>query len=493
MKRVISLILSLAMVFSFATTAFAAMEGELTGGKITINDAIKGEVYNAYQILYIESYSNVGAEGTTPDHLGNPTGGNYAYKANSAWEAWLKTQTAYVKFDDEGLGYVTWVDGADAAEFAKLAQVEAAKMTADATATAASTTVVFDNLKLGYYLVDTSVGTLCSLDTTNPEVIMEEKNTPPEIDKVVQEDSKVEVNNPTETGWQKVNDADIGQVVNYKTTINAKTGAYNYVVHDRMTTGLTFKADSVAVTLNGTAVAATNYEVKENPGCECWGEDETCTFTVTFTQDFQDTLKDGDVIVVTYSATVNADAVVNTAMDNDTYLGYGNVQKTVEKQTKTYTWDMDVLKYGNGGEKDVLEGAQFKILNEEKTEAAVIVNGKVTGWDTEDKGTVLTTDKNGKIDVAGLDEDTYYLREVKAPDGYNKLRDDVKFVVTSEETADGLTMSYTKTTAKVQNKAGAELPSTGGMGTTLFYIVGAVMVLGSAVVFVTKKRMGETE
>ncbi|MBQ8603746.1 MAG: SpaH/EbpB family LPXTG-anchored major pilin [Oscillospiraceae bacterium] len=491
MKRVISLILSLAMVFSFATTAFATMEGTIEGGKITINDAINGEVYNAYQILYIESYSKVSE--TEKDDLDNPTGGNYAYKANSAWKDWLKTEaTDYVVFDDQD--YVTWKTGADAAEFAKLAQEKAATMTADATVTAAGTTVVFDGLKLGYYLVDTSVGTLCSLDTTNPTVIMEEKNTPPEIDKEVQEDSKVDPANPTETGWQKVDDADIGQVVNYKTTITAKKGAYNYVVHDRMTTGLTFKADSVAVTLNGAVVTAENYTVKVNPDCECWGEDETCTFTVTFTQAFQDTLKDNDKIVVTYSATVNTDAVVGEAMDNDTYLGYGNVQKTVEKQTKTYTWDMDVLKYGNGGETDVLAGAEFKILNNDKTKAAVINEaGQVIGWDTVENGTVLTTDEYGKIDVAGLDSDTYYLKEVKAPDGYNKLKDDVKFEVKAAKATDSLTMSYEKTTAKVQNKAGTELPSTGGVGTTMFYLAGAAMVLGSAVTFVTKKRLGDEE
>ena len=142
MHKLASLLLALVMVFSLATAAFATQEGTLTGGSITINDAVPGQTYNAYQILYLESYSH--------DENGTATGA-YAYKANSAWETWLKTQTSYVSFDAQG--YVTWVKGADVEAFAKLTQVEAAKMTADATATAPAaaegntySTVTFSNL-----------------------------------------------------------------------------------------------------------------------------------------------------------------------------------------------------------------------------------------------------------------------------------------------------------------------------------------------------------
>ena len=93
-RKLASLLLALVMVFALATTAFATQEGTLTGGSITINDAVPGQTYNAYQILYLESY--------------NTESGAYAYKANSAWETWLRTQTSYVSFDDQG--YVTWVE-----------------------------------------------------------------------------------------------------------------------------------------------------------------------------------------------------------------------------------------------------------------------------------------------------------------------------------------------------------------------------------------------
>ena len=149
-RKLVSLLLAVAMVFAM-TTALATQEGTLTGGSITINDAVPEQTYKAYQLLYLESY--------------NKDAGAYAYKANSAWETWLKTQTTYLSFAAQG--YVTWVENADAAAFATLAQVEAAKMTADATATAPAaaegakySTVQFTGLKLGYYLVDTPLGTL---------------------------------------------------------------------------------------------------------------------------------------------------------------------------------------------------------------------------------------------------------------------------------------------------------------------------------------------
>ena len=480
-KKLASLLLALALAFALAVPAFATQEGTLTGGSITINDAVPGQIYKAYQILHLESY--------------NKDAGAYAYKANSAWETWLKTQTAYVSFDTQG--YVTWVKDADAAAFAKLAQVEAAKMTADATATAPAadeektySTVKFENLKLGYYLVDTTLGTLCSLDTTNPNVVMEEKNEVPVNVKTVQEDS---------TGnYGDKNDADIGQTVNFKSTITAQAGAENYVFHDTMSAGLTYTGVT-GITLNGTTVDASNYTVTA-PAAD--GD----TFDVTFTQAFCDTLAAGDQIVISYTATLNENAVVGLPGNpNTSKVSYGdssNTKYTPESQTKTYTWDLDILKYANGDESKVLENAQFVLLNSAKTKVATIVSGKITGWvDVPAAGqdgtitwpanTVLTTGANGKIEIDGLDADTYYLREVKAPDGYNKLADDIQVTITGATTDEGTgALTYTTFVAKVNNQSGTELPSTGGIGTTIFYVLGAVLVVGAGVVLVTKKRMG---
>ena len=483
-KKLASVLLALVMALALTATAFAAQEGPLTGGSITINDAVPGQTYNAYQILYLESY--------------NKDSGAYAYKANSAWETWLKTQTSYVSFDTQG--YVTWVKGADAAAFAKLAQVEAAKMIADATATAPAaaegktySTVTFSNLKLGYYLVDTTLGTLCSLDTTNPSVVMQEKNEAPANVKTVEEDSN--------GNYGEKNDADIGQTVNFKSTITAQAGAENYVFHDTMSAGLTYTGVT-GITLNGTTVDAANYTVVTE------GLTDDCTFEVRFTQAFCDTLKANDQIVISYTATLNEKAVIAGAGNpNESKLSYGDKGDashtpsgtTPPSETKTYTWDLDILKYGNGNESNVLKDAKFVLLNKDKNKVATVVNGKITGWSnvpaageggsiTWPANTVLTTGENGKIEIDGLDADTYYLRETQAPAGYNKLAEDKQVTITGATTVDGK-LTYTTVVAKINNQSGTELPSTGGIGTTLFYVVGGVLVVGAAVLLVTKKRM----
>ena len=148
----------------------------------------------------------------------------------------------------------------------------------------------------------------------------------------------------------------------------------------------------------------------------------------------------------------------------------------------------------------VLEDAQFVLLNNDKSKAATIVNGKLTSWvavPTTEEGkeiiwpanTVLTTDAKGSITISGLDADTYYLRETKAPDGYNKLAEDVTVTITPTKSTDGTTLTLAPVTAKVNNQSGTELPSTGGMGTTIFYVLGSVLVLAAVVLLVTKKRM----
>ena len=486
-KKLASLLLALALAFALAVPAFAAQEGTLTGGSITINDAVPGQIYKAYQILYLESY--------------NKDAGAYAYKANSAWETWLKTQTAYVSFDTQG--YVTWVKDADAAAFAKLAQVEAAKMAADATATAPAaaggqtySTVKFENLKLGYYLVDTTLGTLCSLDTTNPDVVMEEKNEVPTNVKTVEEDST--------RNYGEKNDADIGQTVNFKSTITAQAGAENYVFHDTMSAGLTYTGVT-GITLGSTTVDASNYTVVST------GLTDGCTFEVRFTQAFCDTLKANDQIVISYTATLNENAVIaGEGNPNTSKLSYGVKDGTTNEPsgttppstTKTYTWDVDVLKYANNDETKVLKDAKFVLLNNDKSMVAVIVNGKVSKWaavPAEENGaitwpanTVLTTDANGKIEIDGLDADTYYLREIEAPAGYNMLDKDKEVKIVGATVVEEK-LSYTTVVAKINNQSGTELPSTGGIGTTIFYILGGVLVVGAIILLVTKKRMSNVD
>lgn len=483
-KKFVSLLLTLVMVLAMASTTFAAQEGTLTGGSITINDAVPGQTYKAYQILYLESY--------------NATSKAYAYKANSAWESFIESDTVkgvYVNVDTQG--YVTWVEGANVAEFAKLAQAEAAKKVPDASDTAPDasegktySTVTFSNLKLGYYLVDTSLGTLCSLDTTNPSVVMEEKNeVPPIPDKQVKEDSTSE--------WGESNTAQIGDTVEFRTTITAKKGAQNYVLHDQMSDGLTLDEESIKVTVNGVGLKkGTDYTVVINAT-------DGCDFEIQFTQTYLDTITQDAEIVVTYSAVLNDKAVIYPSGNpNKTKLDYGDNSSTEWDETKTYTFKFDIIKTDSNGK--VLNGAKFELYDAQTAgnKIALVkesdgVYRVATATEKNAEGFTSAVIEAGRATVKSLDANTiYWLEETEAPAGYNKLSGRVKveikddnLITTMDKNED--TWQEGDSGVHIINKTGAELPSTGGMGTTIFYIIGSVLVLAAVVLLIVRKRMSD--
>jgi len=487
-KRMMAAILTMVLALGLVSTALAAQEGKLTGGKITITNAESGQTYNAYQILYLESYS--------VDGEGNATGA-YSYKANSAWADWLATQKDFVSIDEQG--YVTWVQNASVVTFAKLAQEHAVGLDADKTATATGEAVVLEDLKLGYYLVDTTLGTLCSLDTTNPVAVMEEKNEAPSVTKEVQEDST--------SAWGETNDADINQTVIFKATITVQAGAENYVLHDVMSEGLTY-VDVQSVKIGETDVPAEEYEVT-TPGTETSTEGkavEVCTFEVAFDDDYIAGLEAGTQIVVEYTAILNEKAVVGLdGNTNKVRLQYGDENHptyTPFDETITYTWDAKVVKYTKqNGQEVVLADATFKICTDNAGENAlkfhVLGENKYEhcakdGCPVEKHVTEITTDATGTFAIEGLDTATYYLHETVAPAGYNKLAAPVEIAIvglTPKSETDN-TLEYKTVETKVENMAGAILPETGGIGTTIFYVVGAALVLGAVVLLVTKMRMG---
>lgn len=473
LKKLAGCLLALVMILTMSNVAVvnAANGTNNDNGTITINDAIEGHTYNAYQILVLESY--------------NTDKGAYAYKANQNWKEWLKTQTQYVSIDDQD--YVTWVQDADAAAFAKaaLAHAEESSINPIKTVKANGTTVNFTGLNLGYYLVDTTVGTLCSLNTTTPNVIMEEKNEIPPVDKKVQEDS---------TGnWGEENTAEIGDTVDFKTTITAKKGAESYVLHDVMSDGLTLNGDSIKVQVNGANLVAANYTIKTS------GLTDGCDFEITFAQSYLDTITADTDIVVTYSAVVNENAVVyDDANTNKTKLTFGedNRDETTWDETKTYTFKVDVVK--TDSKDKVLDGAQFKLYDAKTggNEIALVqVNQGVDGAyrlaKDEETGVKYITTKDGQLEIKGFDANTnYYLEETKAPDGYNKLAERVEIAVKAanlEATVDNGT--YEEGGIQVINKTGSLLPGTGGMGTTVLYMAGGVLVIAAGALLIFRKRM----
>lgn len=471
LKKFIGAVAAALMVFAMTVTpAFAASGTNDNSGSITINDAEPGHTYNAYQVLVLESY--------------NTDKGAYSYKANADWAEWLASQTQYVSIDAQG--YVTWVKDADAAAFAKaaIAHAKAKSIQPVATKTADNTTVQFTGLNLGYYLVDTTVGTLCSLDTTTPSATMEEKNELPPVKKEVKEDS---TNN-----WGDENSAEIGDTVEFKTTITAKKGAESYVLHDVMSKGLTLNADSIKVQVGGTDLAADNYTIKTS------SLNDGCTFEIEFAQSYLDTITADTDIVVTYTAVVNENAdifVVPNTNKTKLVFGENHRDETTWDETKTYTYKVDVVK--TDGDNKVLDGAEFKLYDAKTSgnEIALIeVSDGVYRLAKDDEtGVDHITTVNGQLEIKGLDANTtYWLEETKAPEGYNKLSGRVEIAVKDaniDATVNGGVWHEGDGGIHVVNKAGNILPSTGGMGTTIFYVAGGAIVIAAAATLVYRKRM----
>lgn len=495
-KKILALLLALTMMFAMAVNVWA--DETVKAGSITIDNAVKGKNYTIYRIFDVNSHNT--------DYTA------FNYTVSSKWTGFFAEDAAglnYVDIDKQ-YGYVTWKASASAADFAAAAiqYAETNSIAHDGTTPATGSSVQFTGLDLGYYLVKSDLGALCSLDTTTPNVTIKEKNAEPTIAKVVQEDS--------DSKWGKKNDADLGQTVNYKTTINVIDGQpVKYILHDKMT-GLTFKeVTSITVKRGSEDVAlesGKDYTVKTT------GLTDGCAFEVHFTDNTTDgvtssVLKPNDVVTVEYSATVNADAVIaGTGNPNETWLNYGENGRTEKHETRTYVWEMKVFKYTVKGDQKTetpLAGAEFKLYKTEgeqkKYATASEIRGgdgkltgyKVTGWTaTESNGTTFVSPETGKFDIVGLDADTYKLEETKAPAGYNKLAGEINVVITREysnsDNTGTATVTYGENSTgevKVLNQTGTELPSTGGMGTTIFYILGSALVLAAGVLLVTKKRM----
>lgn len=465
---IFAILASVAMLLP--TSAYADSGTNDNSGSITINDAEPGHTYNAYQVLVLESY--------------NKDAKAYSYKANADWANWLAQQTKYVSIDDQG--YVTWVKDANVKAFAKaaLAHATEAKIVAKATKTADSATVSFTGLNLGYYLVDTTVGTLCSLDTTTPDVVMEEKNDLPGINKEVKEDST--------DSWGDENTAEIGQTVEFKTTISAKPGAESYVLHDVMSAGLTLDPGSIeaAGLTKGQNAQSGDYHVIAT------GLTDGCTFEVVFHQSYLDTITSDTNIVVTYDAVVNENAVIaGDGNSNKTQLKFGEDSdyETTWDETKTYTYKVDVVK--TDGSNKVLDGAEFKLYDAKTggNEIALVkVSDGVYRFAKDGETGVAATTKNGQLEIKGFDANTtYWLEETKAPEGYNKLAGRVEIAVKDaniDATVNGDTWHEGDGGVHIVNNTGTELPSTGGIGTAIFYALGGALVLG-AIVFLSRKRV----
>lgn len=497
-KKIAAIMFAFMMVVSMSCNVKADDITTTTGetGKITITGAKKGETYKLYKILSLESYSY------TENDKDN---GNYAYTLTSnGWDSFIKgagVLNEYFEFDKTNT-YLTWKGDKSPArvkEFAQLAlkyaRNEANQLQpVQQVQTANSETVTYSGLDLGYYLVDSSMGTLCALTTTNPTVEINEKNTAPTVEKKVGSSAK-NVNSDKNT-------ASIGDTVYFKTTITAQQGAQNYVLHDKMTEGLTFDKNSVIVSLHNKATNTDKTLGTDTYNVETTNLEDTdpkYTFHINFTQPLCDSLGADDTITVTYSAVLNGKAEIGNVdkNTNETWLKYGDSQSTQHKPTTTKTFEMNVFKFyidkNNSTTEKGLADAKFTLSkNPNGTDPIKLIDKgsntyRVAKKDETNTITEVIPPDNGRFTIQGLGAGTYYLTEIQQPAGYNKLSGPVTVVI--DENGKVRVGESEANPVKVENKTGTVLPSTGGAGTTMIYLVGAVLVLGSGVVLATKRRV----
>lgn len=522
MKKLVSILLTMAMVFAMTAVASAATVTVPSDG------ILKDHTFTAYQIFSGREESNVLSDVQWGNGI-NSDAFLAALKADTTYGG-LFTSCGDAAAVAKVLGDNSGNSGLENA-FAKLAY---ANKTGNGTALTSGTTELAD----GYYLiVDTTedVAEGSAYNTALLQVVgdvnITVKTDAPTVEKKVLEDDKYNQDGGYGTGYNDVADYNMGDTVAFHLIGSvpdmSRYDTYKYVFHDTLSNGLTPPAkENVKVYLS-------NDKIKDDQDTEI-----TESFTVTVSgQDITVSCNDlktiegiaqGKYIIVEYTATLNQNAVVGlNGNPNTVKLEYSNkpdqsgsgdtdnTGKTPEDKVIVFTYELDTTKVDGQDSTKKLEGAEFKLKNSAGKWAIVDSNSKVTGWaDKEEDGSTLTSDANGLFKVIGLDDGTYYLKETKAPAGYNLLSSEITVVITATTTnghnwtngqassaltnlavtADGTAGTGDTNSGiasiTVANNKGNTLPETGGMGTTIFYVLGSILVLGAAVLLITRKRMG---
>ena len=467
MKKLLTAVLALVMCVAMSMAAFASEAGGETQEKndsITVTGAKEDETYNLYKLFDLKVNSE-----TEPIA--------YSYTINEDWTDFFTGEGAGAQYITVENGYVTAI--LDATALAKAAAAWSGKPAAKDTKSPGEgqARVTFSGLEDGYWLITSTLGTFAMTETTPDKaaVTVNEKNPEDTIEKEVKEDS---------TGqYGKSNDAQVGDIVEFQSKVKIVKGTRNVVVHDKMDSGLTYTPDSVAI--NGLTIG-TEYTVNESP-------DDGDTFDITFTQSWIDGLDFGEAgyveYIITYTATLNENAVVEGEdgvaildQNNKTHVSYGDGTNSTEDSTTTTTHKFNVFKHAKDSEEN-LAGAVFSLKKNDTVVKLVKIddtNYRVANGNEEGTGDTFTTVASGDIVIWGVDSDNdYSLEEITPPEGYNKLVAEVPVTVDAGNS----------TRVDVENNAGTELPSTGGTGTTMLYVIGAALVLCAGILLVVRRRM----
>lgn len=489
MKKILSLALVLIMVLSLAVGASAT--------SINVkNDEVDPSAhhYYAYQIFKGTLHAGVLSDIVWGD-------GITAAGADAI-------QTAHGVTDAAGIAAL--LTEANVAEFAK----EFGKALST-TRTALTTNTATDVPAPGYYLVkeESSLG-----DTTHAAtsyimevvgaVTVSPKSSAPTMDKKQSTNPSGYTHDGLKVGMSDIVYYELtGTLPNTLSSYNT----YKYWFHDKMSAGLTYQNDA-KVLVDGTDVTG-SFTITHSAGTLKIGIDDIKTIAG---------INKDSVVKVYFTAKVNSNAVVgNPGNPNDAYLQFSNdptfdgtpsdspTGNTPEVRVLVFTVALEGTKVDKTNNDLKLENAKFVLKNADGKFATLDADKKITGWkDTEAEATVVTTGADGKFAFIGLNAGNYQLVETAAPAGYNKPANpfELKILITVEGSKDLAKISNVKvdlgseqhtgdpatgvTSVMVRNTAGTTLPSTGGIGTTIFYVLGSILVVGAVVLLVSKKRMG---
>lgn len=451
MKRILSVIVTVILVLGMGASALAA-----AGGMITVENPQPGQTYTAYKIFSV---------------IYNYDRSSYSYTISGDSE-WFDVVNGYggitlEKNPDEDVYTVIKNSSFSAPEFANVLKAASEGKTGDELQPDGE--MVSASLPLGYYFVSSTTGVLCNLTTLDPNSIIRDKN---------------------EFVFEKTDDdesVEVGQTVNYTITgkVPETTGfeTYTYKITDTMSEGLTFNKD-VKVYIDGTEISS-NFTLANHAD----GTGFELTIDVMALKE-----QSGAAIEVKYSAKVNENAI-GQVESNNAYLEYSNdpVNSTVTTTTPAdqetvYSSKIVVDKYQADQEETKLTGAEFVLMNSEGLFYQWDKTNKKVAWvENQGDATVRITDDEGAAEFGGLEDGTYQLKETKAPAGYNLMAEPVEVVLNGQEATIENPAILTQE-VDVPNSAGAQLPETGGMGTTVFYAAGGVLVVGAAVLLLRKRK-----
>ena len=445
MKKIFALLIAMVMVLGMSTMVFAAGTGSITITPPDDVDTTQTITYNIYKVFDADgngsaiSYKLVSGKTTAPAGFTVDTAGNVTYSGTSTTggltEADIAAIAAYVA-SDSPVATVTSTGGADA---------------------------VATGLANGYYYITTTTGTVVTIDSTNPNATVDDKNIIPGVDKKITGASSYDAD-----GKKAL--AQVGTQVEFTATITVGKGQIGYEFNDTMTSGLTYVADSLTVT----GIPAAGYTATAS------GQ----SIKVGFDDDEIAKLAQGAKIVLTYKATITENALNDDPEKNTATISYGNNGQYTSEPSVTEVYNAQFTVTKQDGNNQPLAGAGFVIANADN-KYYKLDNGVVTWVDSIEDADEHVSDAQGAVAAfTGLANGTYTLVEKTVPAGYNKAADQNFTVAEHDYTATNL-----EQTAQVINTAGSVLPSTGGIGTTIFYIIGAILVIGAGVVLVTRRRM----